>query len=148
MERQPENRVSASTRYRQKNQGVDQNFNDSRGFSNYQCNMCRKILSSKQNLKEHMFIHTGQKPYVCKEPGCGLTFRQGSQLSAHKRIHTAIRTLSNTSEETAYLKLTSLVITGEFILEKCNYPSPDFNVMDKPLIALPPISGPQPYNLK
>jgi len=53
----------------------------------FQCSFCRKGLSSKQNLKEHEFTHTGELPYVCKTPGCGLRFRQGSVLSAHKRIH-------------------------------------------------------------
>lgn len=53
----------------------------------FQCSFCRKGLSSKQNLKEHEFTHTGELPYVCKTPGCGLRFRQGSVLSAHKRVH-------------------------------------------------------------
>ena len=51
------------------------------------CSFCSKVLSSKQNLKEHEFTHTGELPYVCKYAGCGMRFRQGSVLSAHKRIH-------------------------------------------------------------
>lgn len=56
----------------------------------FKCSYCSKLLSSKQNLKEHEFTHTGELPYVCKSPGCGLRFRQGSVLSAHKRIHLTI----------------------------------------------------------
>ena len=54
------------------------------------CSFCGKVLSSKQNLKEHEFTHTGELPYVCKYPGCGMRFRQGSVLSSHKRIHSFI----------------------------------------------------------
>lgn len=56
----------------------------------FQCHYCSKLLSSKQNLKEHEFTHTGELPYICKNPGCGLRFRQGSVLSAHRRIHNVI----------------------------------------------------------
>ena len=61
-----------------------------RNASKFKCKYCSKLLSSKQNLKEHEFTHTGELPYICKNPGCGLRFRQGSVLSAHKRIHTTI----------------------------------------------------------
>lgn len=64
------------------------------GSQQYQCQYCHKHLSSKQNLKEHTYIHTGERPYVCRESDCGASFRQGSQLSAHKRIHSAIRQYS------------------------------------------------------
>lgn len=56
----------------------------------FTCSFCNKVLSSKQNLKEHEFTHTGELPYVCKYPGCGMRFRQGSVLSSHKRIHSFI----------------------------------------------------------
>jgi uncharacterized Zn-finger protein len=58
---------------------------------NFKCPYCHKNLSSRQNLKEHVNIHTGNKPYQCDEPGCGKQFRQGSLLSIHKRIHIEIR---------------------------------------------------------
>ncbi|CAG9325487.1 unnamed protein product [Blepharisma stoltei] len=143
MEQSQDNPVSASTRFHQKNQGNEKGLFGNSILNNYQCKSCRKILSSKQNLKEHMYIHTGEKPYVCKEPGCGQTFRQGSQLSAHRRVHTAIRTLSNTSSETIYLKLTSLLLKAEFLSESVNYNYPEPSSMDQPLISLPPIKAPQ-----
>lgn len=56
----------------------------------YKCEHCGKLLSSKQNLREHKFTHTGELPYVCRFIGCGLRFRQGSVLSAHKKVHVLI----------------------------------------------------------
>ena len=70
----------------------------------YKCSYCNKGLSSKQNLKEHEFTHTGELPYICKSPGCGLRFRQGSVLSAHKRIHTAIEKYTN-QEQYQWIKV-------------------------------------------
>ena len=49
------------------------------------CDICDKHFASKQNLKEHRFIHTGQKPYKCDL--CGQDFRQYSFLFIHKRHH-------------------------------------------------------------
>ena len=58
---------------------------------NFKCPYCHKNLSSRQNLKEHINIHTGKKPFECTEPGCGKRFRQGSLLSIHRRIHKEIK---------------------------------------------------------
>ena len=55
-----------------------------KGFT---CPECNKPFVSKQNLKEHHYIHTGEKPFPCDEPGCLKRFRQVSQLSYHKRAH-------------------------------------------------------------
>jgi uncharacterized Zn-finger protein len=53
----------------------------------FTCRVCKKILSSNQNLKEHSYTHSDEKPLVCSYPGCSKLFRQSSQLSAHKKIH-------------------------------------------------------------
>lgn len=77
---------------------LSQEINTAPGRKNereYECNHCNKILSSKQNLREHKFTHTGELPYICKSPGCGIRFRQGSVLSAHKRIHNMIEKCSD-----------------------------------------------------
>ena len=52
----------------------------------FQCSSCGKCLASRQNLKEHSYIHTGEKPYACPFLGCRSAFRQGTHLSAHKRL--------------------------------------------------------------
>ena len=59
----------------------------------FQCLQCFKILSSKQNFKEHSYIHTGEKPFCCPEPGCHERFRQGSQLSVHRKMHRQVEML-------------------------------------------------------
>lgn len=71
----------------------------------FKCQVCSKQLSSKQNFKEHMYIHTGERPYVCDT--CGMSFRQGSQLCAHKRIHRAIE--SSRVNEIYVPNLTTLI---------------------------------------
>lgn len=53
----------------------------------YDCQLCGKNFVSKQNLREHSYTHTGEKPYKC--PSCNEHFRQFSQLSIHKRKHLA-----------------------------------------------------------
>ncbi|CAH1778326.1 unnamed protein product, partial [Owenia fusiformis] len=50
-----------------------------------QCELCLKQFRSNQALKRHMFIHTGEKPYVC--PICSATFSNDGSLSRHKKKH-------------------------------------------------------------
>lgn len=61
----------------------------------FQCPHCFKVLSSKQNFKEHSYIHTGEKPFGCPEPGCHERFRQGSQLSVHRKMHRQVGVLQS-----------------------------------------------------
>ena len=53
----------------------------------FTCEICSKHFASKQNVKEHRFIHTGEKPFLCSLPGCGRCFRQASQLATHRKTH-------------------------------------------------------------
>ena len=78
----------------------------------FKCKYCLRSLSSRQNLREHLYIHTGEKPYVCTEVGCGQKFRQGSLLSIHKRIHSEIkngRKVASNGKKSQYPKLTELM---------------------------------------
>nr|XP_033817856.1 zinc finger protein 271-like [Geotrypetes seraphini] len=52
----------------------------------FECPLCDKSFSKKQQLRIHEGIHTGEKPYKCSE--CDKSFYHTSSLSIHKRIHT------------------------------------------------------------
>ena len=56
-------------------------------ISEFKCRFCLKAMSSKLILVEHEYIHTGEKPNLCRHPGCQFRFRQKSRLSLHKRVH-------------------------------------------------------------
>ncbi|KAG6459882.1 hypothetical protein O3G_MSEX011661 [Manduca sexta] len=50
------------------------------------CQQCGKAFRDKKGLREHEFIHTGERPLSCEI--CGCTFRQSASLYTHrKRVH-------------------------------------------------------------
>ena len=54
-------------------------------FHQFECEICHKVLSSRQNYRQHQHIHTGARPFLCEI--CGGGYRQGSQLAIHRRKH-------------------------------------------------------------
>lgn len=66
------------------------------------CITCQKRFSSNHCLKEHRFIHTGERPYHCS--ACQVYFKHASQLSVHKKFHCG-------RHETSWPKLTDLLKT-------------------------------------
>ncbi|KAE8229938.1 hypothetical protein CF326_g5077 [Tilletia indica] len=59
----------------------------SSGAAKYECTWCGKRFSRPSSLKIHYHSHTGEKPYVCDEAGCGRTFSVQSNLRRHQRGH-------------------------------------------------------------
>ena len=53
----------------------------------YKCDTCGKKFALPQYLKEHQVVHTGERPFICKFPGCGKSFRQAGKLSIHRKEH-------------------------------------------------------------
>lgn len=108
----------------------------------FKCKHCNKLLSSKQNRKEHEFTHTGELPYICKAAGCGLRFRQGSVLSSHKRVHITIEKYITQEScnwiKVIFIKLTDLIRNKQFKPEV-------FNVECKDKVEIPLITKPQMF---
>ncbi|XP_061114110.1 zinc finger protein 892-like [Conger conger] len=53
--------------------------------SDTQCLHCGRNFSSRSNLKKHMLVHSGRRPYSC--PDCGQTFNQSGNVLRHQRSH-------------------------------------------------------------
>ncbi len=62
------------------------------------CQYCGKRFSLPQYLTEHIYIHTGKKPFVCPFPGCGKSYRQAGKLSLHRKKHNLVEFSDLSSE--------------------------------------------------
>lgn len=54
----------------------------------HQCSFCEAKFIRAYLLKQHMRIHTNEKPYVCE---CGKSFNQKGNLSVHQKTHEGFR---------------------------------------------------------
>lgn len=57
--------------------------------SGFLCTECGRSFNSHSNLRIHLNVHTGARPYSC--PDCGKSFSQSGALKIHRRIHTGER---------------------------------------------------------
>ncbi|RCH86916.1 hypothetical protein CU098_005267 [Rhizopus stolonifer] len=53
----------------------------------YRCNQCQKTFSRPSSLRIHILSHTGEKPHVCPQPGCGKRFSVQSNMRRHLKVH-------------------------------------------------------------
>ncbi|KAG7469223.1 hypothetical protein MATL_G00126670 [Megalops atlanticus] len=53
------------------------------------CTECGRAFNSHSNLRIHLNVHTGARPYACTD--CGKSFSQSGALKIHRRIHTGER---------------------------------------------------------
>ena len=104
------------------------------------CQICQKRLSSKQNLKQHLNIHSGEKPYKCTFGGCISAYRHASQLSNHKLVHhqSTTRAKREFDDFRAFIELVILALDKQeekrFTLQEGPYKPSDAKL---PLITEP-----------
>ncbi|XP_070692026.1 zinc finger protein 79 [Pempheris klunzingeri] len=60
--------------------------------SGFLCTECGRTFNSHSNLRIHLNVHTGARPYTCSD--CGKSFSQSGALKIHRRIHTGERPYS------------------------------------------------------
>lgn len=78
---------------------TDTNNSKSSGEGRYVCPYCQKKFSRPSSLRIHTYSHTGEKPFVCTEPGCGRHFSVQSNMRRHLRVHRLGRSVNNINEE-------------------------------------------------
>ena len=88
---------SCSNKYRTK-YSLKRHYLTHMGVKQHQCPYCEKRFTLEQYLQEHVYIHTGEMPFICTHPGCGKRFRQAGKLSIHKKTHCSSLIHENVSQ--------------------------------------------------
>lgn len=54
---------------------------------------CGMWFTQSSNLNKHYLTHTNERPFKCSWPDCDKRFKQSSNLNKHKLVHTGIHTV-------------------------------------------------------
>lgn len=57
---------------------------EARKLTDFKCDYCQKEFTKKETIRQHMFLHSGIKPYKCSN--CSKTFAQPSGKYHHERV--------------------------------------------------------------
>lgn len=65
--------------------GLERHMKKEHNEEVFQCTCCNKVLKSKSTLKEHMWIHTDHRRFICDI--CGMRFKRTSNYHGHMKSH-------------------------------------------------------------
>lgn len=90
------------------------------------------VLLASTQLKKHMMVHTGEKPYSCWI--CGQSFRRKETRDTHVRYHTRERSFGCKVCDKKYISKSHLRVSSSLVLRKFGkffclflYPGPHEN---------------------
>ncbi len=68
------------------------------GVKPYKCPYCHQRFGNSRVLTDHAYVHTGGKPFVCDQEGCGRRFMKIWMLTLHQRKHSLLDLSESSSD--------------------------------------------------
>ena len=75
----------------------------------FTCDHCQKEFNKKEKLKSHLTLHTGEKPFKCRE-GCEKDFRLPVSRENHERLHRGVMEFQCASCPKMFMRKSSLQV--------------------------------------